>query len=53
MSRARTQEQITAAWEARSLYLQANPDDEAILEEGESLWMLEQALKYADTHTIN
>ena len=41
MFRARTLEQIAAAWEARSAYLRAHPDDEAILEEGESLWMRE------------
>ena len=46
MSRAHTLEQIAAAWKVRSEYLRANPDDEAIIEEGESLWMLEQALKY-------
>ena len=44
MFRARTLEQIAAAWQVRSAYLQAHPDDEAILEEGESLWICEQAL---------
>ena len=51
MSRARTLEQIAVAWQARSAYLQAHPDDMAILEEGESLWMLEQALKDPDEPT--
>ena len=48
MFRARTLEQIAVAWQARSQYLRDNPDDMAILEEGESLWMREQALKYPD-----
>ena len=46
MFRADTLEQCAEAWKARSEYLRAHPDDTGILEEGESLWMTEQALKH-------
>ena len=46
MYHAQTLEQTANAWQVRSAYLLAHPDDEAIVEEGESLWMREQALKH-------
>lgn len=45
MFRADTLEQCADAWKARSAYLREHPDDEAIIDEGEALWMTEQALK--------
>jgi hypothetical protein len=45
MSSAKTLSQCSEAWEARAAYLREHPDDEAIIEEGEALYMTEQALK--------
>jgi len=43
--RAKTQEEIEAAQKLRAAYLQANPDDADILEMGETLSLLSDALK--------
>ena len=45
MLHARTLEQCAAAWQAQEEYLCVHPDDESVIEEGEALWMREQALK--------
>ena len=50
MFRADTLEQCAEAWKARSVYLREHPDDTAIIEEGESLWMTEQAIKNMEAH---
>ena len=43
--RARTLEQCAEAWKAQAEYLREHPEDESVIEEGEALWMHEQALK--------
>ena len=48
MFRARTLEQCAAAWKAQAEYLREQPDDESVVEEGEALWMHEQALKNSE-----
>ena len=45
MFRARTLEQCAEAWKAQAEYLREHPEDESVIEEGEALWMHEQALK--------
>lgn len=45
MRSARTKEQIAAAWEARADWLRIHPDDQGIEEEGEALFMREEALE--------
>lgn len=45
MRSARTPEQIAAAWEVRADWLCLHPDDEGIQDEGEALFMREEALK--------
>lgn len=45
MMRARTLEQCAEAWKAQAEYLREHPEDESVIDEGETLWMMEQALK--------
>lgn len=45
MFHAQTLEECRRAWEARTDWLNDHPDDEAIIDESESLYMREQALK--------
>ena len=44
---AKTLEECKQAWEARALWLNEHPDDETIIDESESLYMREQALRRA------
>jgi hypothetical protein len=44
MYHASTLEECKRAWEARAVWLNGHPDDEAIIEESEGLYMREQAL---------
>jgi hypothetical protein len=48
MFRADTLEQCAEAWKAQAEYLREHPEDESIIDEGEALWMTEQALKHPD-----
>ncbi len=41
---ARTLEQCAQAWLAQAEYLREHPDDDSVIDEGEALWMTEQAL---------
>ena len=45
MRSARRSEQIAAAWDARADWLNDHPDDAGIEDEGEALFMREEALK--------
>ena len=45
MRSARTPERIAAAWNARDAWLRDHPDDAGIYDEGEALFMREEALK--------
>lgn len=52
MFSAKTLPQCATAWEARGIYLREHPDDERIIEEGESLYMMEQSLKHPFVENI-
>ena len=45
MMRARTLEQRAEAWKAQAEYLREHPEDDSVIDEGETLWMTEQAIK--------
>jgi hypothetical protein len=45
MFRTNTLEQCAEAWKAQAEYLREHPEDESIIDEGEALWMTEQAIK--------
>ena len=45
MSAVKTLGDCKRAWEVQAAWLRDHPDDEVVIDEGEALWMNEQALK--------
>ena len=45
MMRARTLEQRAEARKAQAEYPREHPEDDSVIDEGETAWMMEQALK--------
>ncbi len=50
MSGVRTLEDCKRAWAVRSEWLREHPEDEVVIDEGEALWMHEQALLRMEAH---
>jgi hypothetical protein len=52
MSHAGTLEECQRAWEVRAVWLNEHPDDETVIDEGEGLYMREQAIERIVIHNL-
>jgi hypothetical protein len=48
MSGVRTLEDCKRAWEVQAEWLREHPEDEVVIDEGEALYMHEEALKHIE-----